>query len=234
MSATHLKHCIVVLVTLLSAFDGMGQIRAIKINPISAAFGTASVSFEHVRDKQFSWHVTATYRPELKGPDLIFSPSEEGWTLTGSKTQLWGAQIAHRWYTRKGRSQPTKPYFAFFVQHQQWNAEANYASDGNTYQLSGDWSQTTSGLQYGINWIFRDSFSVDLTLIGFGLAFGKVDGTGRTTGDEPNIGLWEENLGRIPLIGQRILMRGSETPYSFEESYTTIGLHTALRVGFLF
>ena len=227
-----MKH-LLIFISILGALNVNSQIRVVKLNPVSAAFGAASLSFERVWDKQYSLNLTATYRPDIKGPDLLFTPSEEGWSLKGSQSTMWGGQIAYRWYTRKGRTQPAKPFFALFGQHHQWQARADYQEEQNTYRLNGEWNQTTVGLQYGVQWVIRDAFSIDLTLVGFGLAFGQLEGTGQTQG-EPNIGLWEENLGAIPLIGQRILMRGTDSFYEFGENYRTIGLHSAIRVGVLF
>lgn len=209
------------------------QIRVVKINVASALTGAASLSFEHVKKKQFAWQATVTFRPAINGPNFLFNRVEEGWSLNSSKSQVIGAQLAYRWYTRKGRSQSTKPYFALFGQSQHWDTQLEYGFDGNTYSIDGNWSQQTFGLQYGVQWVVNDSWSIDLTLVGFGLALGSITGSAQT-GAEPNIGFWEESLGTIPFVGQRILLQGSDKEYTFSDDYFSIGLHTALRVGILF
>lgn len=231
-----MKRLLVLLLTclsLLATSASFGQIRAVKINLASAATGTASLSFEHVRKKQFAWQATIHYRPSLKGPNLLFSRTEEGWSLNDSKSQVIGGQLSYRWYTRKGRTQPTKPYFALFGQTQHWSTQLNYQFDDEVYQLDGNWSQQTFGLQYGVQWVIQDKWSIDLTLVGFGLAIGQLSGEA-TTPQDGNIGFWEESLGKIPFVGQRILLEGTEGDYQLSQQYTTIGLHTALRIGILF
>jgi len=153
--------------------------------------------------------------------------------LNSSKAKVLGAQLAYRWYTQKGRSQSTKPYFALFGQSQHWETQLEYGYDGNIYSIDGNWSQQTFGLQYGVQWVVNDAWSIDLTLVGFGLAFGSITGSAQTVA-EPNIGFWEESLGTIPFVGQRILLQGSNKDYTFSDKYVSIGLHTALRIGILF
>lgn len=229
-----MKRLFFLLCLLLSLVQlASAQIRAVKLNIASAAAGTASISFEHVKKKQFAWQATLTFRPAINGPNFLFSRVEEGWTLNSSKSQIIGGQLAYRWYTRKGRSQPTKPYFALFGQSQHWDTQVEYGYDGNTYALDGKWSQQTFGLQYGVQWVVNDAWTIDLTLVGFGLALGSITGTAQT-GAEPNIGFWEESLGTIPFVGQRILLEGNDQDYNFSDQYVSIGLHSALRIGILF
>jgi hypothetical protein len=222
-----------ILFLLIGLSPARSQIRVVKLNLPSAAFAATSISFEHVRDKQFAWQITATWRPDIQGPNMLFNRFDEGWELLESNSTVLGGNIAYRWYTRKGRSQPTKPYFALFTNYQQWSADASHRFNATEYSLSGEWRQWTTGLQYGVQWVIQDRWAIDLTLVGFGIAFGQLDGTG-TTGAAPNVGLWEENLLSIPIVGQRILMEGQDGTYTFSDRFTTVGLHTALRIGLLF
>ncbi|MCH2199302.1 MAG: DUF3575 domain-containing protein [Flavobacteriales bacterium] len=228
-----MKRSLALIFSLLFALSSTAQIRVAKVNVASAAFGTASFSFEKVRDKQFSWQLTATYRPRISGPNMAFNNLETGWELSRSEAQVIGGQLAYRFYTRKGRTQPTKPYIAGYFQHHIWDASVTHQFDGTSYTAEGKWTQSVLGLQYGVQWVVNDAWSIDLTLVGFGLAFGQVSGTA-TTGPEPNIGFWEENLGFIPWVGNHINIVGSESPYTFKADYTSIGIHSALRLGILF
>lgn len=228
--------CFVALLALMFVgmpYDTHAQIRVVKLNVASAAFAAPSISYERVRDKQFSWQLTLSYRPNINGPNLLYNRFEEGWSYEGGQTRVAGGQLAYRWYTRKGRTQPTKPYFAFYAQYQDWKGAATHRFENTEYSFEGEWSHTTLGLQYGVQWVIQKRWAIDLTLVGFGLQFAQLNGSG-TTGADPNIGLWEENLLSIPLVGQRMLMDGTEGSYTFSERYTGIGLHTALRIGWLF
>lgn len=209
------------------------QIRVVKLNLPSAAFGTAAMSFEKVRDKQFAWQITATYRPSMKGLSVPFERAEPGWSFNDSKIRIAGGQLSYRWYTRRGRSQPAKPYVAFFTQYQHWSGSFSHRYEGVNHHVEGDWNQSIIGIQYGTQWVIHDAWSIDLTLVGFGLAFGNVRGIGNSS-EETNVGLWEEQLLNIPLIGQYLKMRGTESPYRFDARYTGVGIHTALRIGILF
>ncbi len=209
------------------------QIRVVKINVASAAFAAPSISYERVKDKQFSWQLTLSYRPEWKGPHLLYHRFDEGWSYEGGRTRVAGGQFAYRWYTRKGRTQATKPYFAFYAQYQDWKGSATHRFDQTSYAFKGNWRHTTIGLQYGVQWVIQKRWAIDLTLVGFGLQFAELSGSGNT-GSEANIGLWEENLLSIPIIGQRMLMEGDDGDYTFNERYTGVGLHSALRIGLLF
>lgn len=109
-----------------------------------------------------------------------------------------------------------------------------FGEDGNTYNLEARLSTATLGLQYGVQWIMRNKYAIDLTLVGFGYSRSAFSGTMVTDDPDPNIGLLEDDFSNLPFIGSRFNFTGNEGTYRLKDDYGTMGLRVGLYVGLVF
>jgi hypothetical protein len=191
------------------------------------------VSFEKVKDKQFSWQLGMSYRPEMNGPNFLLQGGESEFELTGAKSTGMAFHGEYRFYTNKARQQPVKPYIAMYLQHSLLGLQAKYKKETFDYAFTADWNYTTLGIQYGIQWIKNDRYALDLTLLGFGVNSNRLTGTAEVD-PVASVGFFEEHLNGIPQIGQRFGLEGKDGNYTFDENFVAVSLRFALRVGWLF
>ncbi|MFM1932779.1 MAG: hypothetical protein RL226_2082 [Bacteroidota bacterium] len=225
--------CLFSFILLFAGLQVNAQIHAIKLNAAAAAFGSIAVSYEHVQKKQYGWQFTLTYRPKLQGPEAIFSRTEPGWTTAEASSSMAGAQISRRWYTNKARRNPAKPYIALFAQSQLWKANVVQTYEDTRFFLDGTWNSHLLGLQFGTQWVIGERLCVDATFVGFGIAYNQLNASGIAT-SSGLAGLWEENLANIPAVGSKLLLEGADGQYAAKANYLGVGLHSALRIGWLF
>jgi hypothetical protein len=221
------------LVFLSISWQVCGQIRVAKVSLSSAAVGALGVAFEKVHDKQFSWQLGIVYRPEYSGPDFLLQGGESEFELASSRTNGLAFHGEYRFYTNKARQQPVKPYIAVYLQHGLLGLQANYRKESFEYAFNADWNYTTLGIQYGIQWILRERYAVDLTLVGFGVNRNSLAGTVQMD-PEASVGFFEEHLSGIPQIGKRFGLEGKDGNYACDENFVGVSLRFVLRVGWLF
>lgn len=221
------------LVILCVSLQAHTQIRVAKVSLSSAAIGALGVSFEKVRDKQYSWQVGIVYRPNYSGPDYFLIGKSFNFELTESSSTGWAFHLEHRSYTSKARQQPVKPYIALYVQHHLLGLQAKYRKESFDYAFNADWNCTTLGVQYGVQWILNERLSFDWTMLGFGIGYNSLSGSAQTD-PSSSVGEFEEQLSSIPRIGKRFGLEGKEGRYVFDEDFTGVSLRFALRLGYLF
>jgi hypothetical protein len=142
--------------------------------------------------------------------------------------------IEYRFYTNRSKKDPTKPYIGLFARYYDFAGEFSFTDEGSKYNLEASLATATVGLEYGVQWIFQNKYSIDLTLVGFGFSRSSFTGLMTTNDPEPNIGLIEDDFSDLPFIGSHFKFTGNDGTYRLKEEYGTLGLRVALYVGLVF
>lgn len=223
-----------ILLTSLS----QAQLRLVKINLPSAALGALSVSFEKVIKKQYSWQAGLTYRPAIASPKMFYNQSRDDFNIEESSSTWMGAHLECRFYTQKARRLQTKPYLSFYGRYLLSQSNITYVgpnkvSSTSSYQLDQDFQQLSFGIQYGIQWVFNNRFSIDWTVMGFGLTHYQINAK-MTTDEDGSVGRLEEALSSVPFVGSKYLFKGDSGEFEINSQFFSLSPRTALRFGLLF
>ncbi|NNE54387.1 MAG: hypothetical protein HKN32_00105, partial [Flavobacteriales bacterium] len=115
-----------------------------------------------------------------------------------------------------------------------YSGELDFSEEGGNYHMEATMGTATLGMQYGIQWVIRNKWSIDLTVVGFGYSRSSLRGSMTTDHDDPNIGLLEDDFLQVPFIGSRFNFKGTGGRYELQEDFGTLGFRTALFIGLLF
>ena len=214
------------------------QLRLVKINLPSAAMGALSVSIEKVKKKQYSWQAGINYRAPISCPNFLYNQSNDGFETTDTKTAWIGAHAEYRFYTQKAIRLQTKPYLSFYSNYQLTQSQHSYSGPNKVnstsiYTIDQNLQQISIGLQYGIQWVFNNRYSIDWTVLGFGISSYQLSGS-LTTDEEGSIGRLEEAFSSVPIIGSKYLFKGSTGKYDLNSQFISPSPRTALRIALLF
>lgn len=209
------------------------QIRVIKTNLIGAALRTPGLTFEKVWKKQYSLQIGAGGYVPSSEASLFLNPVLENREFTSAKRFGYTAVLEYRVYTQRARRDPTKPYISGFIRYYSYTSELNFKEESFDYTMDGKYSNASLGIQYGVQWIIRNKYSIDLTLVGVGISFNDLSGTVVTNDPEPKMGRLEDDFSEIPFIGSRFQFKGQEGAYGFGDRFTTASFRVALYFGFL-
>lgn len=209
------------------------QISLVKFNAASMALGSPGLAFEKVKKKQYSWQVSASYYLPFFKAKGFYKPILEEREFKDVHTKGFSISAEYRFYTRRARKEPTKPYVAPFIRYYQYSSILDFSQDGFDFKNDASLATATAGIQFGVQWIVRKRWSLDLTMIGMGLSGSKLESSLETSHPEPNIGLLEDDFSEMPLVGGRIQYTGSNGSYHFSDRFTTVGVRMALYIGLI-
>ncbi|MEO0403724.1 MAG: DUF3575 domain-containing protein [Bacteroidota bacterium] len=215
----------------------ISQIRVVKINTLSASQGALQLSFEKVRDKQYSYQIGVLYRPSLNASNLFYGIND--YSLDEGKATWYGAHAEYRFYTKKARKLHTKPYLSFFGRWTFSEASLTYQGRGleqsdTSYPIDHQLTQISLGIQYGIQWVFNNRWSIDWTVLGFGLTQYQLESKLELNG-LTSLGAFEEALSSKPFVGSKHLYtRVDDELATVKNNFIGISPRTALRIGLIF
>jgi hypothetical protein len=218
---------------LLSGTEVSSQYSLLKLNLASTAMGSPGVAFEKVKKKQFGWQLSASYHTPMFSGKGYYSAVLEEREFKSIDNRGFSVSGEYRFYTERARRDATKPYVAPFARYYQYSSEFAFTQDGYDFVNDGSMTTATAGLQFGVQWVVRNNWSIDLTMVGIGVSSSSLRSTLETNHPEPNIGLLEDDFSEVPLVGGRLQYSGSEGSYSFKDQYTTLGFRMALYVGLI-
>lgn len=228
-----LKRFLIISLLVLGFGEVVGQYSLVKFNLASSAFGSPGLAYERVKKRQFSWQVSASYHVPIMSGKGFYGPVLEEREYKDLDHSGFSVSAEYRFYTTRAKKDATKPYVAPFARYYQYNSKLGFGQDGYDFLNDASINSITVGLQFGVQWVVRNKWSIDLTMVGAGVSSGSLKSNLTTNHPEPNIGLLEDDFSEIPIIGGRVLYSGSEGSYSFKDQYTTLGVRMALMVGFL-
>lgn len=214
------------------------QIRVIKLNTLSASLGGASLAYEQVKKKQYSFQLGLNYRPNINGPAWIYARPNDDYDLNASKSNWLGGHAEYRFYTKKAKKLATKPYISLYgryLLHEITLEESGPGVDQEiaTHTIKQETQSIGVGLQYGVQWVFNKRWSVDWTMIGFGINLNRLD-VNLAGSENLSVGRLEEALSSIPLFGSQYLFKKSEDTFQIDKQFVGVSPRMALRVGLLF
>ncbi|NQX90941.1 MAG: DUF3575 domain-containing protein [Flavobacteriales bacterium] len=228
--------CILILF-LLSSFGAASQIRVVKLNTMSATQGALQLSFEKVKDKQYSYQVGLMFRPSLNAGNMFYGIRD--YSLEEGKATWYGAHVEYRFYTQKARKLHTKPYFSFFGRWTHSDASLTYKGRGleqseTNYPIDHELTQIAAGIQYGIQWVFNNKWSIDWTVLGFGLTQYQLKSS-LALNELSSLGAFEEAFSSKPFVGSKHLYtRVDDEQAEVNTTFWGVSPRTALRIGLIF
>ncbi|MGB1032720.1 MAG: hypothetical protein ACPGWM_08895, partial [Flavobacteriales bacterium] len=178
------------------------------------------------------------FRTSISGPNFLYNQSNDGFETDESKSTWLGAHLEYRFYTQKAKRLQTKPYLSLYGSYLMSQSEITYSGPNKTngtlvYLIDQDLQQVSFGLQYGIQWVFDNRFSIDWTVIGFGITNYRLKGS-LTSDENASVGRLEEALSSIPFIGSKYLFKGNSGSFDLNSQFFSLSPRTALRIGLLF
>jgi hypothetical protein len=224
----------VTLIFLLLFSSAFGQIRGLKLNIGSAAIGAPGIAFEHVRKKKLAWQVGGAYLIPNQRESFFYKSLLNGRSMQSGKITGFSASIEHRWYTKAARRAHMKPYVSLFSRFYQFDISVQFTDEQTDYDLGLKSQNIGAGVQVGIQWVIRDKFSIDVAIIGAGYGRNSLSGEVTTTGGDPNIGILEDDISEMPLLGNRIKLKSDGDVHRFNSSYGSLIYRGAIFVGVLF
>ena len=223
--------CFVFFVGLMST--ATAQYKLVKANVAGVAVRSFGLAFEKVRDRQYSWQISASYVLPSEAQNPFLKPVLEHRQFDSGNISGYSGTIEYRFYTYRAKSEATKPYIAFFGRYYAIDGKLNFSDEESDYAMKGNMTTMTLGLQFGAQWVFKNKWIVDATIVGIGYSRSQLRGTLTTSNEDPNIGLLEDDFSAIPVLGSRFRFSGLDGDYSFDRDFGTMGIRMAIYVGML-
>ncbi len=222
----------------LQAKESTAQIRVAKWNASGASLGCIGFAFEKVHKKQYSWQIGANFRPKMSGPNAFLDRGDEGFSFEEGSAQHMGLHFGLRFYTERARRMETKPYFGLFSIAQLTRFESTHLgplknNENGAYIIDVDWRRMAFGIEYGVQWIIKKRWSIDWTILGFGLSFNQLSSE-LMDEEEINVGRFESILSGTPFVGSQLLYKRNDQQLLAESTFVGIVPRTGLKLGLLF
>ena len=157
-----------------------------------------------------------------------------GRSMKSGRISGFSVSVEHRWYTKAARRDHMKPYVSLFSRFYQFDVSVQFTDEQTDFDLGLKSQNIGAGVLVGIQWVIRDKFSIDVAIIGAGYGRNTLRGQVTTTGGDPNIGILEDDISEIPLLGNRINLKSDGDVHSFNSKYGSLIYRGAIFVGFLF
>ncbi len=218
----------------LSSKSAQSQYLLVKTHLAQIPFGQYGIGIEKVFDKQFSLQLNAQYLPPNKGSNFINRAFADKDELNSSLLEGYAFSLESRAYTLEARSEAWKWYLGFFFRYSQYKTTTDYDKADLNRKLEGSLISASGGIQLGINYIYKNKYSLDVCFMGVGFARNQIDVQILTEEESPNIGRIEDELRQIPILGSRMkLSKNEEGILEFKESYGTLAIRFAVTVGII-
>ncbi|NNE55883.1 MAG: DUF3575 domain-containing protein, partial [Flavobacteriales bacterium] len=88
--------------------NSQAQIRVVKFNAASSIMLSPGLAFESVSKKQFSWQLSASYRPSFSSKSAFISPALENRNFENLTVEGFSVTAEYRFYTSRSTTDPTK------------------------------------------------------------------------------------------------------------------------------
>ncbi len=224
----------IAFICLLLFSSAFGQIRGLKLNIGSAAIGAPGLAFEHVRKKKLAWQVGGAFYIPNQRESFMYKSLLEGRSMQSGKITGFSASIEHRWYTKAARREHMKPYVSLFSRYYQFDISVQFTDEQTNFDMELSSQNIGGGVQVGIQWVILDKFSIDVAIIGAGYGRNYLSGQVITNGGDPNIGILEDDISEMPLLGNRIKLKSDNDVHSFNSKYGSLIYRGGIFIGFLF
>lgn len=218
----------------LGTKSAQSQYLLVKTHLAQIPFGQYGIGIEKVFDKQFSLQLNAQYLPTNKGSNFINRAFTEKDEINSSSLKGYAFSLESRAYTLEARSEAWKWYLGFFLRYSHYETATDYDRAELNRKFEGSLTSASGGIQLGINYIYKNKYSLDVCFMGVGFARNEIDVQLFTEEESPNIGRLEDELRQIPILGSRMkLSKNEDGILEFKDSYGTLAIRFAVTVGII-